>query len=112
MTRRLLLVAPTRTTQRLNGLRLPDERAPFGPMTGKTVLVTGGTGGTGKATTVGLAALDARVAVTGRDEPNSRPPRKARADQVPSGAPGTPSHRYAKSTAYTAPAPAPTCSQR
>ena len=36
-------------------------------MTGKTVLVTGGTGGIGKATAVGLAALGARVGVTGRD---------------------------------------------
>jgi retinol dehydrogenase 14 len=38
-----------------------------GSMTGKTVLVTGGTGGIGKATAVGLAALGARVAITGRD---------------------------------------------
>lgn len=36
-------------------------------MSGKTVLVTGGTGGIGKATAVGLAALGARVGVTGRD---------------------------------------------
>jgi retinol dehydrogenase-14 len=35
--------------------------------TGKTVLVTGGTGGIGKATAIGLARLGARVAVTGRD---------------------------------------------
>ena len=37
-------------------------------MTGKTVLVTGGTGGIGKATAVGLAALGARIGITGRDQ--------------------------------------------
>ena len=36
-------------------------------MTGKNVLVTGGTAGIGKATAVGLATLGARVAITGRD---------------------------------------------
>src|SRR5438128_3710256 len=42
---------------------MPDAR----PMTGKLVLVTGGTGGIGKATATGLAALGARVGITGRD---------------------------------------------
>jgi retinol dehydrogenase 14 len=36
-------------------------------MTGQNVLVTGGTGGIGKATAIGLAGLGARVGITGRD---------------------------------------------
>jgi retinol dehydrogenase 14 len=36
-------------------------------MAGKSVLVTGGTGGIGEATATGLAALGARVGITGRD---------------------------------------------
>src|SRR3954470_6436264 len=36
-------------------------------MAGRTVLVTGGTGGIGRAPATGLAALGARVAITGRD---------------------------------------------
>jgi retinol dehydrogenase 14 len=38
-----------------------------GPMTGKTVLITGGTGGIGKAAAIGLASMGARVGITGRD---------------------------------------------
>ena len=36
-------------------------------MTGKTVLITGGTGGIGRAAAIGLAAMGARVGITGRD---------------------------------------------
>ena len=40
---------------------------PTGPMAGRTVLITGGTGGIGRATAVGLARMGARVAIIGRD---------------------------------------------
>ena len=37
------------------------------PMAGKIVVVTGATGGIGRATAMGLAGLGARIAITGRD---------------------------------------------
>jgi NAD(P)-dependent dehydrogenase (short-subunit alcohol dehydrogenase family) len=43
-----------------------------GPMAGRTVLVTGGTGGIGKATAEGLARLGARVGIVGRDLQRAR----------------------------------------
>jgi len=51
-------------------LRLPTEaRSVAGtlPMAGKVILITGGTGGIGKATAIGLATIGARVGITGRD---------------------------------------------
>jgi NAD(P)-dependent dehydrogenase (short-subunit alcohol dehydrogenase family) len=38
-----------------------------GPMAGRTVLITGGTGGIGRATALGLATIGAHLAITGRD---------------------------------------------
>lgn len=46
--------------------------ASAGSMVGKRVLVTGGTGGIGKATAVGLAAMGARVGIVGRDISRTR----------------------------------------
>ena len=43
-----------------------------GPMAGQTVLITGGTGGIGRATATGLAAMGARVGITGRDIARTR----------------------------------------
>jgi NAD(P)-dependent dehydrogenase (short-subunit alcohol dehydrogenase family) len=43
-----------------------------GRMRGTAVLVTGGTGGIGRATAVGLAALGARVGIAGRDLDRAR----------------------------------------
>jgi retinol dehydrogenase-14 len=40
-------------------------------MTGKTVLITGGTTGIGRAAAIGLASLGARVGITGRDRPRA-----------------------------------------
>jgi NAD(P)-dependent dehydrogenase (short-subunit alcohol dehydrogenase family) len=47
-------------------------------MAGRTVLVTGGTGGIGKATAAGLAVLSAHVAITGRDRGRA----EAAADEI------------------------------
>jgi len=43
-------------------------------MTGRTILITGGTGGIGRAAAIGLASMGARVGITGRD--------RARADRA------------------------------
>src|SRR6266511_3914545 len=43
------------------------EQLHSGPMAGRTVLVTGGSGGIGRATALGLATMGAHLAITGRD---------------------------------------------
>ena len=43
------------------------EQVHSGPMAGRTVLVTGGSGGIGRATALGLARIGAHLATTGRD---------------------------------------------
>jgi retinol dehydrogenase-14 len=45
--------------------------APTRSMGGRTVLVTGGTGGLGRAAAIGLAAMGARVGIVGRDRPRA-----------------------------------------
>ena len=45
----------------------PDQSSEHKAMLNKTVLVTGATGGIGKATAFGLARMGARIAVVGRD---------------------------------------------
>jgi len=44
------------------------EQIHSGPMAGRTVLVTGGTAGIGRATALGLATMGAHLAITGRDQ--------------------------------------------
>ena len=62
------------------------EQSSSGPMAGRTVLVTGGSGGIGRATALGLAAMGAHLAITGRDrgraEDAAREIRAAGAGQV------------------------------
>jgi retinol dehydrogenase-14 len=50
-------------------------------MNGKTVLITGGTSGIGKAAAVGLASMGARVGITGRDRARAEQAAAAIADE-------------------------------
>jgi NAD(P)-dependent dehydrogenase (short-subunit alcohol dehydrogenase family) len=45
----------------------PLEQVHSGLMAGRTVLVTGGTAGIGRATALGLASMGTHLAITGRD---------------------------------------------
>jgi retinol dehydrogenase 14 len=47
------------------------EQLHSGPMAGRTVLVTGGTAGIGRATALGLARMGAHLAIAGRDRGRS-----------------------------------------
>jgi retinol dehydrogenase-14 len=48
-------------------MNIPRKLLDGKPMAGKTVLVTGGTSGIGKAAALGLATMGAHLAITGRD---------------------------------------------
>ena len=54
-------------------------------MAGKTVLITGGSSGIGKATALGLATMGAHLGITGRDR--ERTDKAAREIQAASGGP-------------------------
>jgi retinol dehydrogenase-14 len=62
------------TVNKPSPIYMNPNRADTLPMAGKVVLITGGTGGIGRATAIGLATLGARVGITGRD--------RARAEQA------------------------------
>jgi retinol dehydrogenase-14 len=55
------------TSHEISGWEPVSATADTLPMAGKVVLITGGTGGIGKATAIGLATMGARVGITGRD---------------------------------------------
>ncbi len=55
------------TARRAGTLAGMTDRTAAPSMTGKTVLITGGTAGIGRAAAVGLASMGARVGITGRD---------------------------------------------
>lgn len=50
-------------------------------MSGRTVLITGGTGGIGRAAAIGLAKMGARVGITGRDRSRAEQAAAAIADE-------------------------------
>jgi retinol dehydrogenase 14 len=60
-------MSPATGARRMNAQQASVTAAETPLMAGKVVLITGGSGGIGRATAIGLAALGARVAITGRD---------------------------------------------
>jgi retinol dehydrogenase 14 len=61
------------------------EQIRSGPMAGRTVLVTGGSGGIGRATALGLAMMGAHLAITGRNPGRT----EAAADEIRAAGGGT-----------------------